>query len=127
MAPLILEYIDLMSMAGITRAAGLDLGIPEDVKAAALAYLVVVLEQRTAERLDEDVEEVAEQLAEAGALDVYVLPSGAGAALIEAREKRVLDGEGRGRRRHHRHGRAACGDPRVPRSRRSRRAKRAVR
>ena len=86
-APLILEYIDLMSMAGITRAAGLDLGIPEDVKAAALAYLVVVLEQRTGERLDEDVEEVAEQLAEAGALDVYVLPSGAGAALVEARRE----------------------------------------
>jgi glycolate oxidase len=86
-APLILEYIDLMSMSGITRAAGLDLGIPEDVKAAALAYLVVVLEQRTADRLDADVAEVAEQLADAGALDVYVLPSGAGSALVEARER----------------------------------------
>src|SRR6478609_6022658 len=53
--PLILEYIDVLSMAGITRAAGLDLGIPEETKAAALAYLVVVLEDRSPERLDEDV------------------------------------------------------------------------
>jgi glycolate oxidase len=85
--PLILEYIDLMSMAGITKAAGLDLGIPEDIKAAALAYLVVVLEDRSGDRLDEDVAEVAELLTTSGALDVYVLPSGAGAALVEAREK----------------------------------------
>ena len=40
-----------------------------------------------AERLDEDVAEVAELLGDCGALDVYVLPSGAGAPLIEAREK----------------------------------------
>jgi glycolate oxidase len=85
--PMILEYIDLMSMAGITKAANLDLGIPEEIKGAALAYLVVVLEQRSAERLDEDVAEVATMLAELGALDVYVLPSGAGTALIQARER----------------------------------------
>ena len=85
--PMILEYIDLMSMAGITKAANLDLGIPEEIKGAALAYLVVVLEQRSADRLDEDVAEVATMLAELGALDVYVLPSGAGTALIQARER----------------------------------------
>lgn len=85
--PLILEYIDVLSMAGITRAAGLDLGIPEETKASALAYLVVVLEHRSSDRLDEDVAEVAELLSDHGALDVFVLPSGAGAALIEAREK----------------------------------------
>jgi glycolate oxidase len=85
--PLILEYIDVLSMAGITRAAGLDLGIPDETKAAALAYLVVVLEDRSPERLDEDVAEVAELLSDCAALDVYVLPSGAGASLIEAREK----------------------------------------
>src|SRR3954451_12017879 len=42
--PLILEYIDMMTMASITASAGLDLGIPSDVKDAALAYLVVVVE-----------------------------------------------------------------------------------
>lgn len=85
--PLILEYIDLISMAGITRAADLDLGIPEEIKSTALAYLVVVLEDRSAERLDEDVAELADLLSEAGALDVYVPSPWAGAALIEARER----------------------------------------
>src|SRR4051794_17157677 len=85
--PMILEYIDLVSMAGITKNAGLDLGIPSDVKDVAVAYLVVVVEARTAERLDEDVADVAGVLAERDALDVYVLPPGSGSALIEAREK----------------------------------------
>jgi glycolate oxidase len=85
--PLILEYIDVMSMAAITASAGLDLGIPEETKATALAYLVVVLEHRSADRLDDDLAEVAQLLGDCAALDVYVLPSGAGAALIEAREK----------------------------------------
>ena len=94
--PVILEYIDLLSMAGIAAANSLDLGVPQEIKDTALAYLVVVLEQRTAERLDEDVEELATQLHELGALDVYVLPSGAGAALIEARERAFWAAKGNG-------------------------------
>jgi glycolate oxidase len=85
--PLLVEYIDLVSMAGITRNAGLELGVSEEIKARALAYLVVVLEQHSAERLDEDVAAMATLIAESGALDVYVLPPQAGGALIEAREK----------------------------------------
>ncbi|MEY2434077.1 MAG: glycolate oxidase [Acidimicrobiaceae bacterium] len=85
--PMILEYIDVVSMAGITKNAGLDLGIPADVKDATIAYLVVVVEARTSDRLDEDVADVAAVLAEQGAVDVYVLPPGSGSALIEAREK----------------------------------------
>jgi glycolate oxidase len=85
--PMILEYIDLIAMAGITEAAGLNLGIPQDIKEAALAYLVVVLESRTQDRLDEDLEQVASHLAELGALDVYVLPGPAGQQLISARER----------------------------------------
>lgn len=85
--PLILEYIDLLTMAVVTEYVSLDLGIPEEVRAAALAYLVVMVEQRTAARLDEDVEEIGVLLAELGAIDVYVLPSAAGEKLIEAREK----------------------------------------
>ena len=42
--PLLVEYIDLVSMAGITANAGIDLGIPDDINDRALAYLVVVLE-----------------------------------------------------------------------------------
>ncbi len=85
--PMILEYIDLMTMAAATQFVGLDLGIPQDIKDAALAYLVVVVEGRTAERVEEDTALVAGMMAEAGALDVYVLPPTAGAGLIDAREK----------------------------------------
>src|SRR5207253_10952246 len=60
LAPLILEYIDQMSMRGITGAAGLDLGIPEDIEESAQAYLVVVLEELNRQRLDEDVERAGE-------------------------------------------------------------------
>ena len=85
--PLILEYIDLLTMSVVTEYVGLDLGIPEEVRSAALAYLVVMVEQRSAARLDEDVEEIGVLLAGLGAIDVYVLPSAAGEKLIEAREK----------------------------------------
>lgn len=85
--PMILEYIDLMTMAGITASAGLDLGVPDDVKHAALAYLVVVVEERSDDRLDESVGELAELLSALGAMDVYVLPPHSGQQLIEAREK----------------------------------------
>ncbi len=85
--PLILEYIDLVAMSGILQGASLDLGIPQDVKDQALAYLVMVLENQRADRLDEDMEQAATLVAELGALDVYVLPSHAGAQLIAARER----------------------------------------
>jgi glycolate oxidase len=84
---MILEYIDRIAMVGIERSSGHELGIPEDVKEAAVAYLVVVLENRSADRLDEDTAELAEMLDGLGALDVYVLPPQAGTALIAAREK----------------------------------------
>lgn len=85
--PLILEYIDMLSMAAVVTGAGIDLGVPQEVKDTALAYLVVVIEQRLADRLDDDVAAVAELMHALGAIDVYVLPSSAGAALIDAREK----------------------------------------
>ncbi len=85
--PMVLEYIDLVTMAGLTSNLGLDLGVPQEIKDAALAYLVVVLEERTEARLDESTEELALLLGELGAMDVYVLPPNAGAQLIEAREK----------------------------------------
>ncbi|HET6665427.1 MAG TPA: FAD-linked oxidase C-terminal domain-containing protein, partial [Acidimicrobiales bacterium] len=85
--PLILEYIDMLTMAAATAHVGLDLGIPEEVREAALAYLVVALESSHADRLEADTHAVAEQLADLGAIDVYVLPPGAAASLIEAREK----------------------------------------
>jgi glycolate oxidase len=85
--PLVVEYIDLVSMAGITANAGIDLGIPANIREQALAYLVIVLEDHHPDRLDEDTQALAEQLAELGALDVYVLPPQAGTQMIEARER----------------------------------------
>jgi len=86
-APLILEYIDMISMAAITAARGLELGIGPAVKEASSAYLVVVLESRDRGRLDEDIERLGDLITTLGALDVYVLPPRAAADLIEARER----------------------------------------
>ncbi len=85
--PLLVEYIDFITMDAIVNSKGIELGVAPDVKPNALAYLVIVLENRNDEFLDADVEELAELLAKLGALDVYVLPSAAGAQLIEAREQ----------------------------------------
>jgi glycolate oxidase len=85
--PLMVEYVDLMTMASITAGGMFELGIPPDVKDRALAYLVIVLENRRDDRLGEDVEEVAKLVGGLGALDVYVLPPQSGAQLIAAREK----------------------------------------
>jgi glycolate oxidase len=87
LAPLILEYIDQMSMRGITAASGVDLGIPARVEEEAQAYLVVVLEELDRARLDQNVERTGELIATLGALDVYVLPAHAATALIKARER----------------------------------------
>jgi glycolate oxidase len=85
--PMILEYIDNVTMGAICGNVGLDLGVPEDVKEAAQAYLVVVMENAHSDRLEEDVHRLAESLHELGVIDTYVLPPTAGARLIDAREK----------------------------------------
>lgn len=85
--PMVLEYVDMVTMAAITEAAELNLGIPADVRAGAAAYLLMVLEARREDRLEQDVEEAGSLLAELGASDVYVLPDGAGEQLVAARER----------------------------------------
>jgi glycolate oxidase len=85
--PLLVEYIDFITMDAIARGHGVELGVDPAIKEQALAYLVVVLEDRRDDRLDENTEELATLLADLGALEVYVLPAAAGAKLIEAREK----------------------------------------
>jgi glycolate oxidase len=74
-------------MAAVTAHVGLDLGIPDDVKEQSQAYLLVMMESQQEVRLDEDVQQLAEQLFELGAVDVYVLPPQSGSQLVEAREK----------------------------------------
>jgi glycolate oxidase len=85
--PLILEYIDMITMTAITANVGLDLGIPEQVRTAALAYLVIVLESTDESRLEDDVAALGALLDELGAMEIYVLPPQAATQLISAREK----------------------------------------
>ena len=87
LAPYILEYIDNLTMAGLVHTQNLELGIPDQIRDSCQAYLVVALENRTAERLDEDVERAGELVVELGAMDAYVLEGSAARKLIEAREK----------------------------------------
>jgi len=87
LGPYILEYVDNLTMAALVHTQNLELGIPDTIRDSCQAYLVVALENRTADRLDEDVEKAGELLAELGAVDVYVLEGGSARKLIEAREK----------------------------------------
>jgi glycolate oxidase len=85
--PVVLEYVDGGGLATLAANVGLDLGIGAEVRAAARAYLIVVIEQHVEQRLEEDVATLAEQVGDLGAIDVYVLPPRSGALLLEAREK----------------------------------------
>jgi len=96
LGPLILEYVDMLTMAAITASEDLDLGVPAAVRETALAYLVVMVEARSEERLGADVEELAGQLDDLGAADVYVLPAPAARRLIEARERAFWTAKGAG-------------------------------
>ncbi len=84
--PTLLEYVDALTMAAIVHNTGMELGIPDEVRESAHAYLVVTLEQRDAERCDADVADAGQLLEELGATDVYVLPGDAAEQLIAARE-----------------------------------------
>jgi glycolate oxidase len=85
--PLLVEYIDRMTMMAITAQSGVSLGIGADMQASTEAYLLVVVEGRTADRVDEDTQLAGATLAEHGASDVFVLPASAATQLIDAREK----------------------------------------
>src|ERR1700758_1111014 len=86
LVPYILEYIDNVTMAALVHTQNLELGIPDKIRDSCQAYLVVALENRTADRLEEEVEKAGELLAELGAVDVYVLEGASARRLIEARE-----------------------------------------
>jgi glycolate oxidase len=85
--PLLVEYIDRMTMMAITAQSGVALGIQAEVQATTEAYLLVVVEGRTAERVDEDVHVAGATLSEHGAAEVFVLPASSATQLVEAREK----------------------------------------
>lgn len=85
--PTILEYVDMMAMAATTEKVGLELGIPDDIGEAALAYLIVVVEGIHEDRVEQDAQVLGALVTELGAMDAYVLPRAAGAKLLEAREQ----------------------------------------
>ena len=94
--PMILEYIDMLTMSGLQKNLGVEIGVPDEVKETALAYLVVQLEDRHEDRLDTDTQLLAQLIADLGAIDVYVLPSAAATQLIEGREKAFWLAKGAG-------------------------------
>lgn len=87
LAPHVLEYIDAMTMAAITYSAELSLGVSDEVRETATAYLVVGLANRDEQLLAGDLETLGVLLDELGATDVYVLDGAPAHKLIEAREK----------------------------------------
>jgi glycolate oxidase len=87
LAPSLLEYLDVLTMVSLTRNTDLHLGVSPEVAEATTAYLVIVLETRTAEQLEGDLAEAAKIVNDVGALDVYVLEGAAAQQLIEARER----------------------------------------
>jgi glycolate oxidase len=85
--PLLVEYIDKMTMSAITAQGGFALGIAEDLQARTEAYLLVAIEGRSADRVDEDAQVAGRVLADRDALEVFVLAAEAASQLVEAREK----------------------------------------
>jgi glycolate oxidase len=85
--PNILEYVDKLTLAAISYAQNLNLGIPDNIREAAEAHLVIGVESRDHDRLDDDVTMLGELLYSLGAMDLYVLEGNSAHALIEAREK----------------------------------------
>ena len=85
--PLVLEYIDMLTMAALTQHTGIELGVPQAIRERALAYLVVVLEGRNGARVQEDVEETGELAMKLGAMDAFALPPQAGTDILRAREQ----------------------------------------
>jgi glycolate oxidase len=85
--PTILEYLDTMTMGAIVSSQHLELGVPEHVRQACEAYLVVALDNRDEARLREDAERLGELLAGLGAVDIYLLEGSSARTMIEAREK----------------------------------------
>ena len=85
--PLMVEYIDKFSMVGITRYQNIELGIAEAVQEKALAYLLMIVEGRSNQRVDEDTEELGQLCLDLGALEVFVMPPAAAGKLIEGRER----------------------------------------
>ncbi len=94
--PLMLEYIDVLTMASILQRSKMDLGIDPKLREQAMAYLLLVTEGRDEAGTERDAAELGEKCLELGAMDVFMLPSQAGRQLIEAREQSFWAGKAAG-------------------------------
>ena len=113
--PLILEYIDLLTMAAATAHVRPRARHPRGGQ----GHRARLPRRRAGETARRPARGGRQRSwpscsPSSGALDVYVLPPGAGRRADRGPREGVLGGQGQRRRRHHRHGRAPGRDPRVP-------------
>jgi len=94
--PLFVEYLDGLGMAGACKRGGVSLGLSDEIKKAASAYLLIVVEGSSGERVQADVERLGEVCMEHDAIDVFMLPSSKATQLIEGREQAFWAGKASG-------------------------------
>ena len=85
--PLMVEYVDKLTMMAMTARQGIELGIEQAIQDKALAYVLMLVEGRSDERVDGDVEDLGKLCLDLGALEVFVMPPPEASRLIEARER----------------------------------------
>jgi len=91
--PLLVEYIDRLTMMAITGFTGLSLGIPDEVRDGREAYLLLVVEGREEAEVQKDVESLGAISSELGAIDVFVLSLRGGYRAHRRARKVVLVGK----------------------------------
>jgi glycolate oxidase len=91
--PLFVEYLDLLSMASVLQRQQIDLGIPQEIKDKALAYLLIVVEGASETRNQEDIEQLGAICLEHGALDMYLLPKNQAGKVVQGREESFWAGK----------------------------------
>jgi glycolate oxidase len=91
--PLFVEYLDLLSMASVLQRQQIDLGIPQEIKDKAVAYLLVVVEGTSETRNQEDIEQLGAICIEHGALDMYLLPKNQASKVVQGREESFWAGK----------------------------------
>jgi glycolate oxidase len=101
--PLILEYVDLLTMAGMVSRAGIDLGVPDEIRERALAYLVVQLDGEHPERVEQDTVTLGGLLTSRAGGDGRLRPAGGDGGEAHHRPRAgLLLGQGGGLPRPHR-------------------------
>jgi glycolate oxidase len=86
--PLIVEFMDKLGLNGMENYTGTKVPIDERVREESEAFLLIVLEGESQEKLYGDAELVSEVCMKNGAIEVFIPPTErAGRDLLELREK----------------------------------------